>query len=145
VHRDSGTAGIALFGSTSSPAPSALATDLIIKVLEDDPLPPEAWVPGTEVPAEFAGVLGTWFSEGSPFDFTVKGGVLHAKGRGAPEHQAPAVFERIAEDTYRTISGRETGEELRITRDPTGTPTKLHWATYLCTREPLSFGEINPG
>ena len=47
VHRESGTAGIALFGATSSPAPSALATDLVIKVLEDDPLPTE---PGSPAP-----------------------------------------------------------------------------------------------
>jgi hypothetical protein len=142
VDRESGTAGIALFGATSSPAPSALATDLIIKVLEDDPLPPEAWVPGTDVPAELTGVLGTWFTEGSPFDFTIKNGVLQAKSPAAAEWQSPAVFEKIAEDTYRTISGRETGELLHITRDPAGTPTKLHWATYLCTRQPLAFAEI---
>ncbi|TDW17867.1 serine hydrolase domain-containing protein [Kribbella kalugense] len=142
VHRESGTAGIALFGSTSAPAPSALATDLIIKVLEDDPLPPEPWVPGTEVPAEFVGVLGTWFTEGSPFVFSVKNGVLQAKSPAAAEYQSPAVFERIADDTYRTVSGRETGELLQITRDPAGTPTKLHWATYLCTRQPFAFAEL---
>ncbi|MEU4606881.1 serine hydrolase domain-containing protein [Kribbella sp. NPDC023972] len=141
VHRPSGTAGIALQSSTSAPAPSALATDLIIKVLEDDPLPAEPWVPGTTVPPELAGVLGTWFSEGSPFVFSVKGGRLQAKSPAAAEHLAPAVFDRVSEDVYRTVSGRETGELLRITRDADGVPVKLHWATYLCTREPLAFGE----
>jgi CubicO group peptidase (beta-lactamase class C family) len=141
VHRASGTAGIALQSSTSAPAPSLLATDLIIKVLEDDPLPAEPWVPGTTIPAELAGVLGTWFTEGSPFVFSVKGGKLQAKSPAAAEHLAPAVFERVSEDIYRTVSGRETGELLRITRDAEGTPMKLHWATYLCTREPLAFGE----
>ncbi|HZX08818.1 DUF7586 domain-containing protein, partial [Kribbella sp.] len=101
-------------------------------------------VPGTSVPAELTGVLGTWFTEGSPFVFSVRNGVLEAKSPAAAEYQSPAVFERLSEDTYRTVSGRETGELLRITRDPAGHPTKLHWATYLCTREPLSFGEINP-
>jgi len=142
VHRESGTAGVALFGSTSSPAPSLLATDLIIKVLEDDPLPADPWVPGSEVPAELLGVLGTWFSEGSPFVFSVKNGVLEAKSPSAPEHQSPAVFTRLSEDVYRTTSGRETGELLRITRTPDGTPEKLHWATYLCTRQPLAFAEL---
>jgi CubicO group peptidase (beta-lactamase class C family) len=144
VHRESGTAGIALFGATSSPSPSALATDLVIKVLEDDPLPVDAWVPGTAVPPELEGVLGTWFSEGHPFDFSVKNGVLQAKAPAAAEHLAPAVFERISEDVYRTISGRERGELLRITRTPDGTPEKLHWATYLCTRHPLAFAELQP-
>jgi CubicO group peptidase (beta-lactamase class C family) len=141
VHGPSGTAGIALQNATSAPAPSALATDLIIKVLEDDPLPEKPWVPGTAVPPELEGVLGTWFSEGSPFVFSVKAGQLQAKSPAAPDYQAPSVFDRISEDVYRTVSGRETGELLRITRDSTGLPTKLHWATYLCTRDPLAFGE----
>jgi hypothetical protein len=141
VHRPSGTAGIALQNSTSAPAPGLLATDLVIKVLEDDPLPSDPWVPGTPVPPELAGVLGTWFSEGSPFVFSVKAGQLQAKSPAAAEHLAPAVFTRISEDVYRTVSGRETGELLRITRDDSGVPTKLHWATYLCTRDPLAFGE----
>ncbi|TDC25663.1 DUF7586 domain-containing protein, partial [Kribbella albertanoniae] len=92
--------------------------------------------------AELTGVLGTWWTEGSPFNFTVKAGVLQAKSPAAADWQAPAVFDRIAEDTYRTVSGRETGELLTITRDTTGTPIKLHWATYLCTREPLAFADI---
>ncbi|MEU4198207.1 serine hydrolase domain-containing protein [Kribbella sp. NPDC026611] len=142
VHRESGTAGIALFGAPPASSPSALATDLIIKVLEDDPLPIPAWVPGTSVPAELEGVLGTWFSEGTPFVFSVKDGVLEAKSPDAADYLAPAVFERVSEDTYRTVSGRERGELLRITRDSSGTPTQLHWATYLCTRAPLSFGEL---
>ncbi|WP_344212136.1 serine hydrolase domain-containing protein [Kribbella sancticallisti] len=141
VHRPSGTAGITLMNTTSAPDPAAIATDLLIKVLEGDPEPPAVWTPGTEVPAELAGVLGTWFSEGSPFVFSVRNGTLEAAAQGAPEWKAPAVFEKVSDDIYRTVSGREAGELLRITRDADGTPTTLHWATYLCTREPLAFGE----
>ncbi|MFK4083081.1 serine hydrolase domain-containing protein [Kribbella sp. NPDC020789] len=142
VHRASGTAGICLQSSTSAPAPSALAIDLITKTQELDPLPVDPWLPGTPVPDELTGVLGTWWTEGSPFTFSVKAGVLQAKSPTDAEWKPPAVFERIATDTYRTISGRETGELLTITRDTTGTPIKLHWATYLCTREPLAFADI---
>jgi CubicO group peptidase (beta-lactamase class C family) len=142
VDRSSGTAGIALFGATSSPAPSLLATDLILKVLEDDPLPVEPWVPGTSVPAELEGVLGPWYSEGSPFVFSVREGVLQAKAPGAAEYVSPAIFERVSEDVYRTVAGRETGELLQISRDAAGVPNKLHWATYACTREPLAFAEL---
>jgi hypothetical protein len=141
VHRPSGTAGIALMNSTSAPDPAGLATDLIVKVLDEDPLPPEPWIPGTSVPAELVGVLGTWFSEGNPFVFSVKGGKLQAKAPAAPAHKAPAEFVKLSEDLYRTESGREVGELLRITRDASGVPVKLHWATYLCTREPFAFGE----
>jgi CubicO group peptidase (beta-lactamase class C family) len=141
VHRPSGTAGIALMNATSAPDPAALATDLAVEVLENDPLPPEPWVPGTSVPDELAGVLGTWFSEGNPFVFSVKGGELHARGAAAPAHKPPSVFAKVGDDLYRTVSGREAGELLRITRDSSGVPVKLYWATYLCTREPLAFGQ----
>ena len=33
------------------------------------------------------------------------------------------------------------GEQLRVTRAADGTVTKLNWATYLFTREPIAFGE----
>jgi hypothetical protein len=141
VHRPSGTAGIALMNTTSAPDPAAIATDLAIKAIEDDPEPPTPWTPGSSVPEDLAGVLGTWFSEGSPFVFSVRNGTLQATAQGAPDWKPPAVFEKVSTDIYRTISGRETGELLRITRDPEGTPTTLHWATYLCTRSPLAFGE----
>ncbi|WBQ05732.1 serine hydrolase domain-containing protein [Kribbella sp. CA-293567] len=141
VHRSSGTAGIALMNTTSAPDPAALATDLLLKVLTDDPEKPTAWTPGTTVPDELTGVVGTWFSEGSPFTFSVREGTLRAVPQGAPDWKPPAVFEKVSEDVYRTVSGRETGELLRITRDATGTPVTLHWATYLCTRQPQAFGE----
>jgi CubicO group peptidase (beta-lactamase class C family) len=141
VHRPSGTAGIALMNATSAPDPAALATDLAVEVLENDPLPPEPWMPGTSVPDELVGVLGTWFSEGNPFVFSVKGGKLHARGAAAPAHKPPSVFAKLGDDLYRTESGREAGELLRITRDSSGVPVKLYWATYLCTREPLGFGQ----
>ncbi len=141
VHRASGTAGIALMNTTSAPDPAALATDLLLKVLTDEPTPPTAWTPGTTVPDDLTGVLGTWFSEGSPYVFSVREGALQAAAPGAPDWKPPSVFEKVTDDVYRTISGRETGELLRITRDTTGTPTTLHWATYLCTRQPYAFGE----
>jgi CubicO group peptidase (beta-lactamase class C family) len=141
VHRPSGTAGITLMNTTSAPDPAAIATDLIIKVLEDDPEPPTPWTPGTAVPDDLTGILGTWFSEGSPFVFSVREGQLQAAAQGAPDWKPPAIFEKVSEDVYRTTSGREAGELLRITRDSAGTATTLHWATYLCTRAPLAFGE----
>jgi hypothetical protein len=51
------------------------------------------------------------------------------------------VFERVGDDRYRTVKGRERGELLRVVRDDRGTPVKLMWAGYRGTREPLAFGE----
>jgi hypothetical protein len=51
----------------------------------------------------------------------------------------PAVFEREGTDVWRTVSGRERGEVLRVVRDEKHAPVKLYWATYPFRREPFSF------
>ncbi len=141
VERQAKTAGIALMNSTSAPDPAALAAELAAYVMDNEPADPELWVPGTEVPAELRGVLGRWYSEGQPFTFSVRQGRLEARGEAAPQHKPPSVFVKVADDLYRTESGRETGELLRLTRDESGAVTKMNWATYLVTREPYAFGE----
>ena len=77
--------------------------------------------------------------------FTLRGGRLEARMDGLPADRAPSVFEQVGADLFRTVSGRERGELLRVTRGPDGTVSRLHWATYLCTREPLAFGEHHEG
>ncbi len=141
THRASGTGGLAFMSSTSAPDPAAFAVELADHVVEHDPADPEVWRPGTEVPAELEGVLGVWYSEGSPFVFTVRRGRLEARAQGLPEHKPSSVFERVTDDVYRTVSGREAGELLRVTRDEGGRVAKMNWATYRVTREPLAFGE----
>ncbi len=141
VHRPSGTAGITLMNTTSAPDPAAVATDLLIKVLEDDPEPPTAWTPGTTIPADLAGILGTWFSEGSPSSSPSRTAPSRPPPKAPPTGSPQPSSKRSPKTSTAPLSGRETGELLRITRDPNGTPTTLHWATYLCTRAPLAFGE----
>ena len=141
VHRDSATGGIVLMNTTSAPSPALVAIELAGTAIEREPVEPEPWTPGTESPAELQPLLGTWFSEGQPFTFSVVQGKLHARLDTAPDTLAPSIFVKVEDDLYRTESGRETGELLRITRDDHGTVTKLHWATYLFTRQPLAFGE----
>jgi CubicO group peptidase (beta-lactamase class C family) len=141
VHRPTKTAGIALMNTTSAPDPAALAIALAEHVIEEDPEGPETWTPGGSVPDELAGVIGRWFSEGQAFTFSVRQQTLEARLDAAPSSKPPSVFSKIGDDVYRTDSGRETGELLRITRDADGHVTKLNWATYLFTREPYAFGE----
>lgn len=141
THRESGTGGIVLMSNTAGPDPGALALQLAERVVEDLPVEDEPWRPGTSVPEELAGVIGRWYSEGRGFVFSVREGRLEARQDGAPASRAPSVFVAEGPDRYRTESGRERGELLRVTRNPAGAVDRLHWATYVFTRAPLGFGE----
>jgi CubicO group peptidase (beta-lactamase class C family) len=141
THRESGTGALVLMSGSVTPAPDQLAVQLGEHVVTHDPAEPEPWSAGTELPAELAGVRGVWFLEGSPFVFSVVGGELQARHQDLPATSPPSVFERVGDDRYRTVKGRERGELLRVTRDDRGTPVKLMWAGYRGTREPLAFGE----
>lgn len=141
THRESGTGGIVAMTNTDAPPPDIFAVELADHVVAHDPVEPEPWRPGSAVPPEYADLLGVWFSEGRGFTFSVRRGELEARMDGAPAHRPPSRFEEVAHDVYRTVAGRERGELLRVTRDESGSPRKLNWATYLFTRRPQSFGE----
>ena len=141
THRESSTGGLVLMNTTSAPDPAAFAIELAGHVIEHDPIEPEPWRPGPAVPDELVDLLGVWYSEGAPFVFSVKQGRLEARAQALPEHKPSSVFEKVGDDLYRTVQGREVGELLRVTRDADGRVSKMNWATYLVTREPLAFGE----
>jgi hypothetical protein len=130
----------AVLTSTSAVAePEELAVSLCERALELDPVAPEPWEPGEAPPDELAGVPGRWWSEGEEFVFRFRQGRLEAK---LPRSVLPpGVFERVEADVYRTVSGRERGELLRLVRDETGAVVKLYWATYPFTRAPQVFGD----
>jgi CubicO group peptidase (beta-lactamase class C family) len=140
VRRPEKVAGIALANTSADAEPDTLALDLACTVLDDDPADPEPWRPGDGAPPELAGVPGRWWSEGSPFVFSVAGGRLEARLDPHPAGKAPAVFVREGEDLYRTESGRERGELLQLVRDESGAVAKMYWASYPFFREPQSFG-----
>jgi CubicO group peptidase (beta-lactamase class C family) len=142
THRESGTGGIVLMNNSAPVPPDAFAIELADHVVEHDPVEPEPWRPGTEIPDEFRGLLGRWFSEGQPFAFWVEQGELRGRvDKPAAATLPPSRFVKVSDDVYRDVSGRERGELLRVTRAADGSVTKLNWATYLFTREPIAFGE----
>jgi CubicO group peptidase (beta-lactamase class C family) len=142
THRESGTGGIALMNATSPPPPDDFAIALADHVVEHDPVEDQPWRPGTAVPEELRGLLGRWFSEGAAFVFWVEQGELKARvDKPEAARITPSRFEKVAEDVYRDTAGRERGELLRVTRAADGSVSKLNWATYLFTREPIAFGE----
>ncbi|MFC7490263.1 MULTISPECIES: serine hydrolase domain-containing protein [unclassified Knoellia] len=140
VHRDSGTAGLVLTNATSATAPGSFAAQLGSYAVEHEPALPAVWRPGTLVPEELSPLLGRWYSEGRAFVFTVREGRLEVRAEATPD-APPSLFEHVVDDTWRTTSGRERGELLRLRRDDQGRVTRLNWATYLFTREPYAFGE----
>ena len=57
-----------------------------------------------------------------------------------------AVFRPLPDrpDVLRTVSGREAGELLRLTRDDRGAIVRMHWATYRFTRVQEAFDGASP-
>jgi CubicO group peptidase (beta-lactamase class C family) len=118
---------------------------LINEALARDPMSVEVWKPGTPVPPELSSALGRWWGEGYEYVFKWSKGALTATGVDDPEWLAPATFAPIPGETdiYRTVSGREVGELLRLTRGPDGEITLMHWATYRFTRRQQTFDGVN--
>lgn len=113
---------------------------LVEAALEELVPEPEAWTPEDAPPAEILPLLGRWWSEGDETIFSWRKGRLEARlATAAPERQ-PSVFEPEGEDRFRTVSGRERGELLRVVRDAEGAVAKLYWATYPFTRAPETVG-----
>ena len=139
--REARTGAVVLTNSGTTPEIDRFAVALADHVTEHEPVEPEPWRPGTRVPEELADLVGVWWSEGSPFTFSVREGRLEARSPALPEHKPSSVFDQLEPDLFRTVSGREEGELLRVVRGVDGRPEKMNWATYLVTRQPYAFGE----
>jgi CubicO group peptidase (beta-lactamase class C family) len=138
--RERGLAVSALGNSGARSDPGALAAGLLDDARELVPDDKEPWRPGEPPPAELAGVLGRWWSEGEEFVFSHRDGTLQARGASVPEERPPAVFQQVGEDRYRVESGRERGELLVVLREADGHVRELRWAGYPFTREVRPFG-----
>jgi CubicO group peptidase (beta-lactamase class C family) len=139
--REAGTGAVVLTSSGTTPDITGFALALADHVTDQEPALPEPWRPGSSVPEGLRDLVGVWWSEGSPFEFSVRQGRLEARAPSLPRHKPSSRFEQLEPDLFRTVAGREEGELLRVTRDADGVPVKLNWATYLCSRAPLAFGE----
>ncbi len=127
--------GAAVLGSSgTADAVFELPHRLLAAAVEHDPADLAPWVPGAPAPAAYQPVLGRWWGEGFEYVFFWRAGALRARGAADPPGRPPAVFHPIGPDLFRTVSGRETGELLRLTRGPDGEVIRMHWATYRFTR-----------
>jgi CubicO group peptidase (beta-lactamase class C family) len=122
--------------------PKLSETGLALAETALDELAPELepWSPEEPPPQEIVPLLGRWWSEGSETVFSWRNGKLEARLATAPPERDPSVFEQEGKDRFRTVSGAERGEALRVVRDDSGAVVKLYWATYPFTRAPEIFG-----
>jgi CubicO group peptidase (beta-lactamase class C family) len=133
------TGGVLLTSAGAWPGLIETGLRLVETAFEELPAQREPWRPQAAAPTDVAPLLGRWWSEGQEFVFSWRGGRLEAQLTSAPSALPPAVFEREGTDVWRTVSGRERGEVLRVVRDEKHAPVKLYWATYPFRREPFSF------
>nr|WP_091459487.1 serine hydrolase domain-containing protein [Micromonospora inyonensis] len=137
-----GAMGCAVLGSAGTAgAIFDLPHRLLATSVEHDPADIEPWSPGEPAPAAYRDVLGRWWGEGFEYVFLWRDGALRARRAGDPPGKPAAVFAPLPDrpDVLRTISGREVGELLRLTRDERGAVRRMHWATYRFTRDQQTF------
>ena len=134
--------GCAALGSAGTAGEiNQLVHELLRLAAELDPADIKPWAPAPPAPAAYRSILGPWWTEGTQLVFSWHGGALQARVAGAPAGRPPAVFRPLAgqPDVLRTVSGREAGELLRLTRDAGGAVVRMHWATYRVTRVQEAF------
>jgi CubicO group peptidase (beta-lactamase class C family) len=140
-----GALGAAVLASSGTATEiNDLVHELLALAVEADPAEIRPWSPGQAAPEAYRSVLGPWWSEGFGHIFSWHDGTLQARGADAPADRPPSIFRPLPDqpDVLRTVSGREAGELLRLTRDADGTVVRMHWATYRCTRTQETFDGI---
>jgi CubicO group peptidase (beta-lactamase class C family) len=113
-----------------------LGVELLATTVDEWPVAPETWRVGEPPPDDVVPLLGIWFMEASRLVFRWREGKLEARFDGIPDWRPSSVYEREADDRWRTVSGPEQGEALRIERGEDGSVELMVWAGYPVTREP---------
>ena len=113
-----------------------LGLALVQTTIEEWPVAPETWRIGEPPPGDVVPLLGIWFMEAAQVVFRWREGKLEARFDGMPEWRPSAIYERETDNRWRTVSGPEHGEALRIVRGDDGSVESMVWAGYPVTREP---------
>ncbi len=109
---------------------------LVRTTVDEWPVAPKPWRAGSPPPEDVVPLLGIWFMEAAQVVLRWRDGKLEGRYAGSLDWEPSAVFERETPDRWRTVSGPERGEALRIQRGEDGSVGKLVWAGYPVTREP---------
>jgi CubicO group peptidase (beta-lactamase class C family) len=113
-----------------------LGLSLVRTTVDEWPVAPETWRVGEPPPDEVVPLLGLWFIEASQVVFRWREGKLEARSPEDADWEPPSIFERESDERWRTVSGAEHGEALRIVRAEDGAVERMVWAGYPVTREP---------
>ncbi len=122
----------------------ATALDLLEEGLGGWVQEPGPWEPEVGPSSPVEALLGRWWSEGSEWIFRLRHGELQAVMAGAAPTDEVSRFVAEGPDSFRTVSGGERGERLRVVRGPGGAVIKLYWATYPFLRTASPTGEATP-
>jgi CubicO group peptidase (beta-lactamase class C family) len=140
VHRPSATGAVVLANAGAQVRVDEIALELAEATIDLHPPAPATWTPAGAAPATIEPLLGRWWTEGYELILTWRGGALWGELLGASAWNRHSRFEPDGVDRWRCVEGRERGELLRTVRDDDGTPVRLYFATYPCSREPSTFG-----
>jgi CubicO group peptidase (beta-lactamase class C family) len=113
-----------------------LGPALVATTVDEWPVAPETWRVGEPPPDDVVPLLGIWFMEAAQLVFSWREGKLEARFDGTPDWRPSSVYERETNDRWRTVSGPEHGEALRIVRGADGSVEQMVWAGYPVTRDP---------
>jgi CubicO group peptidase (beta-lactamase class C family) len=123
----------------SQAAINELGLSLVRTTVEEWPVAPDPWRVGDPPPESVVPLLGVWFFEAAEMIFRWRDGKLEARFAQDADWEPSSVFEQEADDRWRTVSGPEHGEALRIERGTNGSVARMVWAGYPLTREPGSW------
>jgi CubicO group peptidase (beta-lactamase class C family) len=112
-----------------------LGLSLVRTTVDEWPVASEAWRAGDPPPDDVVPVLGVWFIEAAQVVFRWRDGKLEARSPDEADWETRTTFERESEDRWRTVSGPEQGEALRIERAEDGSVARMIWAGYPVTRD----------
>ena len=127
---------VAALTNSSEAALAPFGLSLVQTTVDEWPVAPEAWRVGEPPPEETVPLLGIWFMEAAQLVIRWRDGKLEARFEGMLDWEPSSVFERETDDRWRTVSGPERGEALKIVRTDDGAIVRLVWAGYPVTREP---------
>ncbi|HTO24697.1 MAG TPA: serine hydrolase domain-containing protein [Gaiellaceae bacterium] len=131
--------GAAALTNSSEAEVEPLVVQLIARTVDVWPVAPEPWRFEEPPPVDVESMLGIWWLEGTQMTFRWRDGKLEGRIVGIPDWRPSSVYEREGDDRWRTVSGPEQGEMLRVERGADGTVTRMIWAGYPVTREQRPF------